>query len=1185
MNLKRISVSFFSLLLASQMTISAQNVSFSTNKVTLKSAFEKIEKASKYKIAYNSSQLNANRSVTLSKKSDDVFGMLTQLLKGTNCTYELEGNYIIIKPLQKAQTSGKKVKVRGVIKDETGEPIIGATVRVKGQSEGTVSDFDGNFTLDVTDDNTLQISYIGYQTQEFAVGKQHHFSIVLEEDKKILNEVVVIGYGTQKKGDITSSVGSVKSEDFTAGAINDAGQLIQGKIAGLSVTNPSGNPVGGTEISLRGNTTILGASTNPLILIDGVPGDFNTVAPEDIESIDVLKDGSAAAIYGSRGTNGVVLITTKKSKGNNINEVQYSGYLSLSTIAKKPDFCDADDYRQQIKDGLRDAAWDLGDNTNWIDAITRTGLSHVHNISFKGGNAQTNYIFNVNYRNLQGIFKRSDKEEFQGRAEVNHSMFDDKLRFNFQLLGNQTGYTATSDGGSFNTYSWRQALIHNPTEPIKNADGSWHENTGIFNYDNPVSRIYECDGEQKISQTRFSSNITLTPIKELTLNALFSYDKINQEGGYYETKKHISNVRDGMNGYASTGGSSTVTKLVELTAQFHKNFGDHTIQALAGYSYQESTYSNQYERNYNFPTDLYSWHNIGVGQALKEGLGTEYSYWLDTNLIGFFGRLNYNYKNRYLLMASVRHEAASQLAGTNKPWGTFPSVSLGWRITEEKFMKNQKVFDDIKLRAGYGVTGSQPSQSFLGVPLLGYGDYYLYNGQWIRALQPTQNSNDKLKWEEKHEYDIGADFSVLNYRLNVSVDWYYRLIKGLLYDYSVPSPPNLYTTTRANVGEMSNNGLEIMVNAIPVQTKDFKWETTITFSTNSNKLKSLSNDLYQTSSDYFMTGWIEEPIKTESHIVRIGHKVGDIYGFKVVDVDERLIKGLLYDYSVPSPPNLYTTTRANVGEMSNNGLEIMVNAIPVQTKDFKWETTITFSTNSNKLKSLSNDLYQTSSDYFMTGWIEEPIKTESHIVRIGHKVGDIYGFKVVDVDESGKWIYLDKNGNRVNYDEFTHSFEDKQILGNGVPKWYLGFNNQFRYKNFDLAINMRGAFGFQIMNGMRMFYENRSRQDWNRLRSAYDKVFGKAVLNTLCSEEFNSYYVENGDYWKIDNITLGYSFSKINKWIKTLRLYASVNNAITITGYKGIDPEVSTSGLAPSYDNRDSYPHTRAFTFGMNVTF
>lgn len=962
--------------------------------------------------------------------------------------------------------------VSGVVTSADGEPIIGATVKVQGANDGAITDLDGNFSLNVAEGTVLQISYIGYVTQEINVGKQHRLSIVLEEDNKVLNEVVVIGYGTQRKGDVTSSVGSVKSEDFTMGAINDAGQLIQGKIAGLSVTNPNGNPVGGTEISLRGNTTILGASTNPLILIDGVPGDFNTVAPEDIESIDVLKDGSAAAIYGSRGTNGVVLITTKKSKGNNINEVQYSGYMSLSTIAKRPDFCDAADYRQQIADGLREASWDLGSDTDWIGEITRTGVSHVHNVSFKGGNSQTNYIFNVNYRNLQGIMKRSDKEEFQGRAEINHSMFNDKLRFNFQLLGNQTGYTSTSDGGSYNTYSWRQALIHNPTEPIKNADGTWYENTGIFNYDNPVSRINESDGEQKVTQLRVSSTITFNPIKELTFKALLSYDKQSQEGGYYETKNHISNVRDGMNGYASTGSSSTMTKLLELTAQFHKTFGDHTVQALVGYSYQAGTYNNQYERNYDFPTDLFSWHNIGVGQALKEGLGTEYSYWLDTNLIGFFGRVNYNYKDRYLLMASVRHEAASQLAGTDSPWGTFPSISLGWRITEENFMKNQHIFNDIKLRAGYGVTGSQPSDSFLGVSLLGYGDYYLYNGNWIRALQPTQNANNKLKWEEKHEYDVGVDFSVLNYRLNVSIDYYYRLIKGLL-----------------------------------------------------------------------------------------------------------------YDYSVPSPPNLYTTTRANVGEMSNNGLEIMVSGIPVKTKDFQWNSTITFSTNSNKLKSLSNDLYQTSSDYFMTGWIEEPVKTESHIVRIGHRVGDIYGFKVVDVDDEGKWIYQNKDGELVGYDEFTHSFEDKQILGNGVPTWYLGFNNQFRYKNWDLAINMRGAFGFQIINGTRMFYENRSRQDWNRLRSAYDKVYGKAVLNSLCSEEFNSYYVEDGDYWKIDNITIGYNFNKIGKWIKALRIYGSVNNALTITGYKGIDPEVSTSGLAPGYDNRDTYPHTRSFTFGLNVTF
>lgn len=387
-------------------------------------------------------------------------------------------------------------------------------------------------------------------------------------------------------------------------------------------------------------------------------------------------------------------------------------------------------------------------------------------------------------------------------------------------------------------------------------------------------------------------------------------------------------------------------------------------------------------------------------------------------------------------------------------------------------MKHQKVFDDMKFRVGYGVTGSQPNESFLGQSLLGYGSYYLYDGKWIRALQPTQNANPKLRWEEKHEYDVGLDFSMLNYRLNVSIDWYYRLIKGLL-----------------------------------------------------------------------------------------------------------------YDYTVPSPPNLYTTTRANVGEMSNRGLELMVNAIPVETKDLKWTSTLTFSTNSNKLRSLSNDLYQASSDYFMTGWIEEPVKTESHIVRIGHRVGDIYGFEVVGVDDQGKWIYSDKDGNQVGYDDFAHSFEDKKVIGNGVPKWYLGFNNQVRYKQWDLAVNMRGAFGFQIINGLRMFYENRSRQDWNRLRSAYDKVFNKALLNPLCSEEFNSYYVENGDYWKIDNITVGYTMNKLGKYIKAMRLYATVNNAITISGYKGIDPEVTTGGLNPGYDNRDIYPHTRAFTFGMNVTF
>lgn len=1062
------------------MSAFAIKVTVNMNNVIVKQAMAKIKKSTGYTFVFFANSVDLDRRVSVSCNNAELAQAVEQILKGQDLTYRIEDKRIIVSAARaegepaarQPVTQQKSHTVKGKVVDGQGEPVIGATIKVKGGTVGAISDLNGVFSIDVPDNATLEISYIGFSPIDISVNGRRSLDITLQEDNKVLNEVVVIGYGTQRKGDVTSSVGSVRSEDFTVGAVNDAGQLIQGKVAGLAITNPSGNPVGGTQVSLRGNTTILGASTNPLILVDGVPGDFNTVAPEDIESIDVLKDGSAAAIYGSRGTNGVVMITTKKAKGENINEVQYSGYLSLSNIVKKPDFCNAADYHQQIAEGLRDASWDLGQDTNWIDEMLRTGLSHVHNLSFKGGNARTNYILNLNYRGLQGIFHKSDKQEFQGRAEVNHAMFDDKLHLNLQLLANKSGYTSTTDGGSFDTYSWRQAMIHNPTEPIKNEDGTWHENTGIFNYDNPLARIYEADGQQDMQQIRASGNISYHPIPELTLNALLSYDRISQTGGYYETKRHISNIRDGRNGYATTGSSNNTTKLIELTAQFHKTFGDHTVQALLGYSYQGNNYNNQYERNYNFPTDKFTWHNIGVGQALKEGKGTEYSYWLDTNLIGFFGRLNYNYKDRYLLMASLRHEAASQLDGTEHPWGNFPSVSLGWRITEERFMQHQKLFNDMKLRAGYGVTGSQPSESFLGRSLLGYGDYYLYDGKWIRALQPTQNANNKLKWEEKHEYDIGLDFSMLDYRLNVNIDWYYRLIKGLL-----------------------------------------------------------------------------------------------------------------YDYTVPSPPNLYTTTRANVGEMSNHGLEIMVNAIPIKTQDFEWNTTVTFSTNSNKLRSLSNDLYKASSDYFMTGWIEEPVKTESHIVRIGHRVGDIYGFQVTGVDDQGKWIYSDRNGKEVGYDDFTHSFEDKKVIGNGVPRWYLGFNNRLKYKNWDLAINMRGAFGFQIINGLRMFYENRSRQDWNRLRSAYDKVFGKAVLSTLCSEEFNSYYVEDGDYWKIDNITLGYNFHKIGKYIKALRLYATVNNAITITGYKGIDPEVTTSGLNPGYDNRDIYPHTRAYTLGVNVTF
>ncbi|MFT4023305.1 MAG: SusC/RagA family TonB-linked outer membrane protein [Flavihumibacter sp.] len=594
----------------------------------------------------------------------------------------------------------------------------------------------------------------------------------------------------------------------------------------------------------------------------------------------------------------------------------------------------------------------------------------------------------------------------------------------------------------------------------------------MFTYENPLSRLMESNGENRNQNTRYNANISFLPAKGLKLNALMSYTKWNESRGYAETKKHISTLRDNRNGYASVGAAENISRLLELTAQYSRTFGEHQFSVLGGYGYQDNDYHNQWIQNWDFPTDIFGYNNIGIGKALAEGLANTGSYREETNLISFFGRATYSYKDRYLLMASLRHEAASQLYGTAKPWGNFPAVSVGWRISNEAFMEHS-IFDDLKLRAGYGVTGSQPNSVFLGLSTLAYSGWFYTNGVWVNNLIPARNPNPNLRWEEKHETNIGIDFSLLKNRISGSIDVYNREIKGLLYDFSVPTPPNTYNVTRANVGKMQNKGIEAIVNIIPVQTKDFTWQTSFNFSANSNKLVTLSNELYQFSSDFFTTGGTGEPIQT------------------------------------------YTSR-----------------------------------------------------------------------VTIGKAIGDFYGFKVIDVDANGKWIYQNAEGKAVPYDEFTHAPEDKQVLGNGLPRYYAGWNNNLRYKKFDLAITMRGAFKYQILNFQRMYYENTNIEQYNRLKSAYDPVFGKAVLSKEMPLEFNSYYVENGDFWKIDNIVLGYNISNLkSKFLHSARVYVSTMNSFIITGYKGIDPEVNRLGLSPGLDDRDKYPSTRTYTLGINLSF
>lgn len=978
--------------------------------------------------------------------------------------------FLLLTLLSFSLTALAQQKVTGKVKDSSGEPVIGASVVVKGNNTmGTITDFDGNFMLDVPTKSVLVISYIGYVTQEVPTVGKKSLEIILKEDTKTLDEVVVIGYGTQRKGDVTSSVASVKADNFVKGAVKDVGQLIQGKVAGLAITNPNGDPTGSTQIRLRGTNTIGGANTAPLVLIDGIPGELGTVAPEDVESVDVLKDGSAAAIYGTRGTNGVILITTKQAKGVDINQVEYNGYVSTSLIAKKLDMLNADEFRTLYPDQ------DHGADTDWIDEISRTPISHVHNLSLMGGNSKTNYIANLNYASRQGIMKKSDFESFQGRIEVTHRMFDDKLKLKFGLFGKKNQMESTTSGGSFRGWVYGQATRRNPTDPVRNEDGTWNENVSKFEYENPLALLYEAEGNVKKTQLRYNGNIVYNPIKDLTLSAVFSYIRDNMNRGYGETLSHISALRDGLAGWSSVGAYTKMEKLMELTAQYNKEIGAHKFSVLGGYSYNETDFEELWIDNYGFQDDYFGgWHNIGIGSALKDGKANIGSKKTPTNLIGFFGRATYSFKNRYLLMGALRYEGASQLWGTDNAWGLFPSVSVGWRITEEAFMKNQKIFDDLKLRVGYGVTGSQPKDPFLGVAMLKYGSYAFVNGNWIQTIVPASNPNPDLKWEEKKETNIGLDFVSWGGRLSGSIDYYNRDVDGLIYEYGVPTPPNLYNKTMANGGTMRNRGVEVLVTVVPVQNKDFEWSTTGTFSLNSNKLISLSGSIFKSDYDYFNTGTVE-------------------YSGQVAD---------------------------------------------------------------------------------------------SHRVQVGESIGNFYGFKVVDVDSEGRWIYEDRNGELVNCKDFTHAPEDKHVIGNGLPKWYAGWNNTLRYKNFDLNVTMRGAFGFQIINGGRMNYENvKNSRFENRLKSVNDLVFGKHTLSPEVEPEFNSYYVEDGDYWKIDNITLGYSFGQVGKYIKSLRIYGSVLNALTITGYKGIDPEVSTDGLTLGYDTRDRYPSVRSFTFGVNVKF
>jgi len=980
------------------------------------------------------------------------------------------------------QQAFAQVTVSGKVTSEDNEGLPGVNVLVKGTTQGTATDANGEYKLVAPSaESVLVFSFVGYLSEEITVGTQSNVNVMLMPDLMSLQEVVVIGYGTQKKGEVTSAVASVKEKDFTAGAMRDASELIKGKVAGLTITNGSGDPSAAPNISLRGVATLQGSAA-PLILINGVPGDFNSVSPQDIVSIDVLKDASASAIYGTRGANGVILITTRNGDKAKTPTLTYSHYSALSTMARKADFLTASDYQKYASEFtfrnnfVEEANANGGvTDTDWLGQISRKAYMQSHNLALQGGGAASNYAASVNYIDQDGVFLGSYNKELRISLDVSQYLLNDKLKLSANLLRGVQNVGALGDGssGSFNPLIYRNALIRNPMLQIQDDNGKWIE-TDRLQYINPVGLIKETDGVITNNWTRLTSNATLELLEGWQTNLMLATEIRNNYRGYSETKQHYNSVKGPRrNGFASRGDDEIKTNYLEWTSKYSKTFDKHSFTVLGGYSYQYNVNQGGFANNFDFPTNEYSYNNLSAGNALRLGTARMDSYKNDNKLIGFFGRVNYAFGDRFNLLASVRREGSSKF-GANHKWGTFPAVSAGWTLSNENFLRGSAVVNFLKVRAGYGVTGVIPRDSYLSKPLLTYeGVSVLDNGKWINGLVASANANPDLRWERSGELNIGLDFGLVSDRISGSIDVYSKKTKDMLWSYSVPQPPNLYGTTLANVGEMQNKGVEVLIKTAPVKSSAFEWNSNVTFSYNKNELVSLSNDLYKIEGDY-----INE------------------YG------------------------------------------------------------------------------------------ISEPISMVSHRLEPGKPLGNFWGLKSVDITDDGLWVIELPDGTRQTMTNNSMATDkNSQVLGNGIPKFRGGWINTVRYKNFDLSIVMSGAFGYQIMNQQRMFYENPN-INYNVLRSAMDNVYGKRRLGYL-NQAFVSYYIENGDYVKVENATLGYNVNvSAVKFIRSLRIYVSGSNLATITGYKGIDPEIARNDIRmQGIDNRDKFPTVRTYTLGVNVNF
>ncbi|QZT36357.1 TonB-dependent receptor [Halosquirtibacter xylanolyticus] len=976
----------------------------------------------------------------------------------------------------------QNTQLKGTVYDGSKQPIPGVTVMVDGTNKGTITDFDGNFelNLDNVQGAVLNFSFVGFKTEKVPVDGKTNFNITLNESAIALNEVVAVGYGVMKKSDVTGATAGVKAEDVVKANTSSVNEALQGKMSGVVISSNSGAPGGDMKILIRGANSING-NNDPLVVIDGIiGGSLKELNPNDIASLEVLKDASSTAIYGSRGANGVILVTTKSGKTGD-TKVSYNGFMGVQSISKKLDVMDATTYagvvnEKRIAEGgsakytdQQIADYNKTGGTDWQDEVYQNALMQSHDMSVSGGTEKTRFLVSGQYLDQEGILKNSNYDRFSYRANLETEL-SDKLTMTTRISGYQSSnnsYNLKWPNGSISM----DALTFEPTNSAYDENGEYTQSE-YATVNNPIADYEELNAETKRDGIDLNVAFAYAITPKLTLKVIGGTNKKSSDSYRYDSKYTYAGT--GTNGKASISNSWNSAWQNTNMLTYVDSFGDHDLNVTlvneqSGYkSRSNGTTVTDFDVNLGYD-------DISLG---ANSINPRSSY-SESTLMSYLTRVNYSYKDKYLLTAAIRADGSSKFADTHK-WGYFPSASVAWRITQESFMQQVEAVSNWKLRASYGVTGNQAINPYQSHAVLDPGVNYPINGELNSVGNVLKRfDNPELTWETTSQYNVGTDIALFDGKLNFSVDYYSKKTTDLLLYVPVPNYTGFGTELR-NVGSLSNKGWDLSL-GLNLGNNDFKWNGTLTASTNKSNIIDLSgadNIMF----DYSDMTTILEP----------GSPFGNFYGYKYEGV---------------------------------------------------WKS------------------------------------SEAEAAAV-------YGA------QPGDARFHDLNGDgAINSD-------DRQVIGNALPTWTLGFSNSFSYKNWDMAVLFTASLGNEIYNGVdaRMMGVANTEatsvaiQDrWTPDNENSDiPAFSSSNAATNTYQLSSSRFIENGSFLRLKNLTVGYTFLSKNKdaIFSSIRLYAQGQNLFTITNYKGYDPEVSNGGgdQTPGYDTAP-FPMAKVGSIGVNISF